>query len=122
MEGRLDDLLSAECTRLSRGNLKVRLSQYYRQYAGAYRDHRRVVLINAFSKGDVRLGRACNWRKEAIQIADGGQWYFHAAYDVESHRFGWFHFNGPLRGTSPPANRWDEILREQTSSKSGQRD
>lgn len=105
-EAKLTRLLEDESARLPRGNATVAPDGYYRQYAGAFRDGRRVLILNGIERDYLGSGRKDrDWRKVAIIVADGGQGYFVSLYDVENRRFDWFRFNGPLRGGTPSPGR-----------------
>ena len=118
METIIERLLREECSRISRSQTVMKLAFYYRQYAAVLRDNRRVLFINAFNKAELRHahGNVCDWRSQVVRIADGGVAFFLAAYVVESRKFGYFSFNGGVRGVPPLEDRWDEILQDQPPS------
>ena len=71
-------------------------NDYARQYAGFYRNNRRVVYVSGLSWESVARDSllASRWQTSAVSVCDGGKGYFGALYDVESHQFTDFQFNG----------------------------
>ncbi|MBL8536798.1 MAG: hypothetical protein JNM59_05285 [Hyphomonadaceae bacterium] len=66
-------------------------SDYYRRYAGATVEGRRIVVIC----GEARLlydERGADWRTMTIPYRDGGSWSFGAHYDPEADEITYFEF------------------------------
>lgn len=60
------------------------INEYKRQYAGAYIDGKKVIIINAFFD-DSLFGK--NWKTKPVIIFDGGCSVWMSYYDVEKHKF-----------------------------------
>ena len=79
------------------------VDEYYRQYIGIGAGGRRAVYINGFHKRHLELAAkarpelAPSWRTRAVNVCDGGIWYFGAEYDPANRKLGTIEFNG--RGT-----------------------
>jgi hypothetical protein len=75
-------------------------SDYYRQYIGLRIRERQVVYINGFHKNYVdgiaatRPALAELWRIRAVNVCDGGSWFFGAEYDPATRRVTNIRFNG----------------------------
>lgn len=71
---------------------------YNRQYIGVVAGGKKRIYVNAFFR-DFDLADATSplkdyWRTHAIQICDGGSYYFGAVYDPATKTFSDFAFNG----------------------------
>ncbi|MGH6616803.1 hypothetical protein [Sphingomonas sp.] len=64
-----------------------------RQYVGIVRGGHRYIYGN-FAK-DNSDSNGVNWRREPMQVCDGGRNYFGVEYDVAGRRFTHVAFNGP---------------------------
>ncbi len=76
---------------------ELRVNDYYRQYAGLVVDGRQIIYVNGFHRGflqDLARGDTTSWRKEPVNVCDGGEWFFGAEYDVSSGRIRSLHFSG----------------------------
>jgi hypothetical protein len=87
-------------------------ADYYRQYAGVWRNGRRFIYVNGVHSAwvddtdathlrhDARSGSPADsvawWRRSAFVICDGGLASFGALYDVETGRVTDVEFNGRL--------------------------
>lgn len=84
------------------------LDEYYRQYAGAIREGRRVIFVNVFHSSSAQtLAESANrdldlqkrlaergiqedsWLYQLITISHGGGFHFWIEFDVETGRFGY---------------------------------
>jgi hypothetical protein len=76
-------------------------AEYYRQYIGVRIRGRQVVYINGFHKNFVehlastRPEAADGWRFRAVNVCDGGSWFFGAEYDPATRQIANIRFNGP---------------------------
>jgi hypothetical protein len=67
-------------------------SEYYRQYAAARWKGYHIILIHGFHRSylDSYGGSAAEkdrWKREAVQVTDGGTHYWDAIYIIELHMF-----------------------------------
>jgi hypothetical protein len=75
-------------------------TDYYRQYIGIRIRGRQVVYINGFHKNFVehlatsRPEAADGWRSRAVNVCDGGSWFFGAEYDPATRQIANIRFNG----------------------------
>lgn len=89
---RFQDALRRELKRLPEDERDGVPSVYNAQYAGFFRDGRRVIYVNAV--GDSPITQA--WRDRAILICDGGAMSFGAILDRDTVDS--FEFNGTFAG------------------------
>lgn len=75
-----------------------RPADYYRQYAGAYRNGRRVVFVCGVHRAIVELLEPQAWTRRAIGVDDGGIAVFGVVYDVDADAFGPVQFEGRFSG------------------------
>ena len=74
-------------------------AEYYRQYGGIVIGGRRVVYVNGFHKLHLQMfneaypDRRPTWRKQAVNVCDGGSLFFGAEYDVATGTIGTIQFN-----------------------------
>jgi hypothetical protein len=73
---------------------------YYRQYAGFVIGGQRVIYVNGVDESAIRRepdpAHPFDWRKQAVQICDGGPITFGVEYNTASRQFSNFAFNGSL--------------------------
>jgi len=69
-------------------------ADYYRQYAGAYRDGRRVVFVCGLHRVIIKMVKPQAWTREALGVDDGGIAVFGVVYDVDADAFGPIEFEG----------------------------
>ena len=81
-------------TRTSSQHLRVR--DYYRQYGGLVVDGKQIIYVNAFHREFLHYLEpdTTAWRRSAVDVCDGGEWFFGAEYDVLSGQVRNLHFNG----------------------------
>jgi hypothetical protein len=65
------------------------LLDHQRQYVGFIEDGERRVLVNGFCDAF-----GLDWRSQPILVADGGECFFEAVYNVDSGELERFQFNG----------------------------
>ena len=75
-----------------------RTSDYYRQYAGFYRNGRRVVFVCGIHRAFVERLEPQTWTRTAMGVDDGGTAVFGAVYDVDADAFGPVQFEGRFSG------------------------
>lgn len=63
---------------------------FFRQYLGIVIDGRRVVYVNFFRDEE----SFPQWRERAVQVCDGGDYYWGAIYDPDTRRFSQLVVNG----------------------------
>ena len=75
--------------------IKQRLQKYHRQYFGFYdTQHHACLYINFFYEGvEEHPGFVPRWRREVIQVEDGGAGYWSIYYDLDTHTFYKFRHN-----------------------------
>jgi len=93
---------------LEKGETLPRAADYYRQYAGSYRNGRRVVFVCGLHREFVEMtertmGRHA-WTSEAMGADDGGLAIFRVLYDVAADEFGPVQFEGRFSGSV--RSRW----------------
>lgn len=71
-------------------DIPSKLDKYGRQYFGAARDGRRVLVIHAFCD---TFG-ADDLTKSLVMVDDGGDCFFEAYYDMDGHHFAGLSVNG----------------------------
>ncbi|MEA2594866.1 MAG: hypothetical protein QOF01_1335 [Thermomicrobiales bacterium] len=72
--------------------LRQRLPEYKRQYAGIIdSDGRPVILVNAFCDA-----AGSDWHSEPVLVLDGGDCFFHVTYDPEGGTFSGLTINGDV--------------------------
>ena len=58
---------------------------YFRQYVGIVVGGKRLIYINGFHRGYLVLSAqkddTTRWRREPVEVCDGGDWFFGAEYD-----------------------------------------
>jgi hypothetical protein len=94
MESRLDQI---SLLRAIAGKRIENPSQYRRQYVGIVVGGRKLIYINAFcSKPQdfVVEKRWSDWRKDPVEVCDGGDCFWGAVYDVLSSKFSDLQVNG----------------------------
>jgi hypothetical protein len=69
------------------------LSAYYRQYVGVVAHGKRLVYVSFFD-GSSMKDSDTRWRKEAVNVCDGGDHYWGIVFDVDSRSFEPPRFNG----------------------------
>ena len=93
---------------LPAGATPLLISDYYRQYVGIVTNGRRLVFINGFHKAHFDLlqledsldqvrgkpTKRFDWHTTAVEVCDGGPWYFAAMYDPTSKVIIEFAYNG----------------------------
>jgi hypothetical protein len=94
LEARLPSFLHAEA--LGAGDarediieVRRRLRTYRRQYVGLVLDGKRQILLNAFPKDEDFA-----WKREFIEVSDGGASFWRVLYDVRQRRFHRLLING----------------------------
>jgi hypothetical protein len=70
-------------------DIPPRLDGYGRQYFGITAKGRRILVINAFCRAGER-----DFSRRLVIVADGGDCYFQAFYDMIGHRFAGIAVNG----------------------------
>lgn len=88
----IQKLASTQCCK--RGARVPDVNKYYRQYAGIVVGSRKLIYINAFSRGNKDAERDSRWRREPILACDGGRSFWGAMYDPATKRFWNLAFNG----------------------------
>jgi hypothetical protein len=76
---------------------KASVSDYYRQYGGVVVSGRRVIYINGFHHRFLEDTR--DWRATPVSVCDGGEQFWHAAYDPAHRTFVVFQFAGASERT-----------------------
>lgn len=87
------DLLKLRRLRAScciRGLRIRRPEELFRQYLGIVLDGRRVVYVNFFGEEE----SFPHWQARAVQVCDGGDYFWGAIYDPVSRRFSQLAVNG----------------------------
>jgi len=75
-------------------------NDYYRQYIGLRIRGRQVVYINGFHRNHLDAVAATrpelrdDWRTRAVNVCDGGTWFFGAEYDPATRQVTNIRFNG----------------------------
>lgn len=101
-EKKLPDAIDAAFARLQRPeDRRRRPNHYYRQYAGFYRNGKRLIYVNAFTDYPMedRVGK--EWRTKYVWMCDSGTSTFGAVYDLEKDAFDSFVFSGRYEGRVP---------------------
>jgi hypothetical protein len=79
---------------------------YYRQYAGFVVGGRQIIYVNGVGASAIDVEpipyHPFDWHTQATQICDGGPITFGVEYDVATHSFANFSFNGDAGGPFPP--------------------
>jgi len=69
--------------------------KYRRQYLGMILNGRKVIWINCIpQKSDNGVDPFANWKREIIDVSDGGSAFWGVVYDVEKHSFDKLILNG----------------------------
>jgi hypothetical protein len=77
---------------------------YYAQYAGFFRNGRKVVYVNAIGSWPKEPGNedmVGGWRERAIRMCDGGIGSFGAVLDLDRDTVDSFEFSGTIGGPIP---------------------
>ena len=81
------------------------VSDYYRQYIGIQRD--RKVYINGFHRRFLERAsaeRPIPWQTHAVNVCDGGPFFFGVDYDTTTRKLGEIHFTASRGQRGPRAN------------------
>jgi len=71
----------------------VNLDDYHRQYAGVIRGKTKYIIVNLFDfKFDPRA--TSTWRREVVNVCDGGWYFMTVEYDAMSQSFVSFSIGG----------------------------
>jgi len=70
--------------------------QYRVQFLGLYRDGRKVIHCNFFPIRfpEEKQDDAAYWKREIVEVMDGGFWYWRIDYDPQTGRSSNFLVNG----------------------------
>ena len=71
------------------------LSLFTFQYLGVWRNSDRCIYINALPTRDMPKWERINWRTEPINICGGGENFWTALFNIETHEFIYLEFNSP---------------------------
>jgi len=110
LEQRLPSVIGKALTRviLEKGEKRPRPADYYRQYAGFYRNGRRVIYVCGLHRGLVAMTEKTMepqaWMRRAMGADNGGLAILHVVYDVDADAFGPVQFEGRFSG--PVRSRW----------------
>ncbi len=91
LESRLPAAL--EAVALQRGTGYGQPADFRRQYAGYVSGARKIIYVNAFPRGAAGV-RDFDWRRQVMQVCDGGPSFFGVEYDPRKKTFSHFEFNG----------------------------
>jgi len=82
---------------LSKSGHKIKLSDYYRQYAGVTSHGRNLIYLNSFV-GSVltESSEHLDWRTKAVVFCDGGDAFWGVEFDPADNTFHNLEFNGIL--------------------------
>lgn len=91
---RLEELLPAYVAknppRLAPELVKI-LPKYKRQYVGVVSNKKKIIYVNFFKSSELESPSlvyvAYDWRKEAVVVCDGGDWFLGVEYDVATETF-----------------------------------
>ncbi len=96
-EAELERAVDAAFGRLKADRAPYRPTSYLRQYAGYWRNGKRVLYVNAVAGGP----GGGEWRSQAVSMCDGGTRSFGAVFDLDHRSFDSFYFNGAFSGRLP---------------------
>jgi hypothetical protein len=69
--------------------------KYRRQYVGMILNGRKVIWVNCIpQKSEKGIDPFVNWKREIVDVSDGGSGFWGAIYDVEKHTFERLILNG----------------------------
>jgi len=92
MESRLDRISLLRRAGLFTGKQIENPSRYYRQYVGIVVGERKLIYLNAFCEKVVK--QSGDWRKNPVDVCDGGDCFWSAVYDTSSGEFSDLQVNG----------------------------
>ncbi len=82
---------------LSKSGHKIKLSDYYRQYAGVTSHGRNLIYLNSFvGSALTESSEHLDWRTKAVVFCDGGDAFWGVEFDPADNTFHNLEFNGIL--------------------------
>ena len=93
-ETRFQEALTRILRRVSKEDRENSPGRWYAQYAGFFRNGRKIIYVNAVGDGPMEMG----WRQRAVNICDGGMMSFGAVLDLDRDAVDSFEFNGKFAG------------------------
>ena len=99
LEERLAGFIKREAVRDKRRSSQIsevhrRLPEYRRQYVGVISDGRKLILLNAFPRRDSGEPYFPDWKRELVEVSDGGASYWKVFYDPHRQKFDFLAING----------------------------
>ena len=94
-EKRFQEALTRTLRRVSKEDREGSPGRWYAQYAGFFRNGRKVVYVNAVGQGPFDD----EWRQRVVTICDGGLMSFGAVLDLDRDAVDSFEFNGTMAGS-----------------------
>jgi len=91
LEARLPAAL--EAVAFQRGSQYGQPADFRRQYAGYIVHGQKIIYVNALPRGEAELW-GFDWRRQVVQVCDGGSSFFGVEYDPRKKTFSHFEFNG----------------------------